>query len=140
MTTETETITRSRVADQSRAQALPHYFGPQYLAYEMAVYAYMDRAAPEDYNGGYWEFVVLSNGGFYMSWDSKKDQVHLSEWGNQREADLSPEAASLAANLFVCSNLAFQYPENRFLSENYYHLLEYLSQRPDASGVRYILD
>ena len=139
MTTE---ITKRRVADQDRLIALPNYFGPQYLQYEMAVYDYMTLASNHSFKGGYWEYIVLSNGGFFMLWETKRESIRLSEPGNHFEAEFTIEAASLVANMAVCSHLAFLHEQNEFLAQNFDLLRAYAKTltAPERKAIFGILD
>ena len=52
--------------DQERLEALPRHFGPLMMIFEDSVYQFMRHLCSE-YNGAYWQFFELSNGGFYMA-------------------------------------------------------------------------
>lgn len=58
-----EGITKKQYSN--RLDFLPHYVGNKFLQYEMLIYDQM-RKASKPYDGGYWEYYTLSNGGFYM--------------------------------------------------------------------------
>jgi hypothetical protein len=74
------------------------------------------------YNGAYWEFYSLSNGGFYMAPSSDKHyQVNCD---NGFEGVLSADAIGITACLYAYSHLSFS--SNAVLAEicvNQYHLL-----------------
>ncbi|EOL5895096.1 antirestriction protein [Providencia stuartii] len=50
---------------QARLTFLPSKLGRYCIAFENAIYNWMTRNAVA-YNGGYWDFYKLSNGGFYL--------------------------------------------------------------------------
>ncbi|HEM8293696.1 TPA: antirestriction protein [Providencia stuartii] len=50
---------------QARLKFLPSKLGRYCIAFENAIYHWMGRNAIA-YNGGYWDFYMLSNGGFYQ--------------------------------------------------------------------------
>ena len=55
------------VDDEHRLDFLPTYFGPRLMMRgEALVYGWMRRLA-EGYNGGFWNYYTLTNGGFYMA-------------------------------------------------------------------------
>lgn len=54
------------VEDSERINTLPRHFGNRLLTLEGAVCDFMRRFSP-DYRGGFWDFIELSNGGFYMA-------------------------------------------------------------------------
>ena len=61
------TITRQLVANDQRINHSAAIFGIRFsLCLEPFVYSVTERMA-SNYDGGYWEFYTLSNGGFYMS-------------------------------------------------------------------------
>ncbi len=60
-------ITCQQVADKLRIQLSADLFGIRFpLNIEPAIYSIASNIA-EQYNGSYWEFYSLSNGGFYMA-------------------------------------------------------------------------
>eukprot|EP01036_Dinobryon_divergens_P039708 gene39708-52392_t len=60
-------VTASLVASNRRLTFLPTYFGPRLMMRgESLVYAWLRRLS-EDYNGGFWNYYELSNGGFYLA-------------------------------------------------------------------------
>jgi hypothetical protein len=70
------------VPDPERMGFLPKHFGSRrYLQGENAVYDWMRRLCP-DYTGGFWDFVELSNGGFYMRPSKDSTYMHLRVDGN----------------------------------------------------------
>jgi len=61
------TVTREPVPEDQRLVVVERLFGMAFpLQLEPVIYGITERMA-EDYNGGYWEFWTLSNGGFYMA-------------------------------------------------------------------------
>ena len=61
------TVTRELVLEDQRLDIVERLFGMAFpLQFEPVVYGITDRMV-ENYNGGYWEFYTLSNGGFYMA-------------------------------------------------------------------------
>ena len=66
MTTQT-TVTRELVPEDQRLYITEKLFGVHFpLQLEPVIYGITERMA-EDYDGGYWDFWTLSNGGFYMT-------------------------------------------------------------------------
>ena len=66
MTSQT-TVTRTLVPEDQRLAITEKLFACMFpMQLEPVIYAITERLA-EDYNGGYWEFYQLSNGGFYMA-------------------------------------------------------------------------
>lgn len=122
-------INASIVPGHLRPGTLPKRFPNLYLVFEMSVFNYMDTFV-KSYKGGYWEFVNLSNGGFYMSLQS--DESFLVEITSNDFAEiLSADAASLVANLFVYCRLANQHKLN-YLIEGFHALRQFALNHPES--------
>ena len=87
---------------------------------EPTVFDMAGRLAP-DYNGGYWQFYALSNGGFYMA--PQSDTVFAVSCENGFEGQLSADALGIAGCLYALSQLSFG--EGVFAEKcaEHYHLL-----------------
>ena len=139
MTTHT-TITRQQVADDQRIEHTAAIFGIDFpMRFEPAVYRIAETIAPE-YNGGYWEFYALSNGGFYMA-PISDNAFHVS-CDNGYEGLLSPDALGIAVCLYTYSYLSFS--NNQELAEictrQYHWLRNYMLQHPEAEGILGAID
>lgn len=124
------------VSEQDRLEFLPKLFGPYFLHTESAIYQWM-RQLCADYDGGYWEFMALSNGGGYLRpaggpWVLKVD-------GNGFSGQLSHDAAGMVVTLFTLSHLAFRFPESD-LGGCYHRLLDYARQHPEAGRILAAID
>ena len=51
------------VAEDKRLAVAAKLFANYFVTFESTVYAFADRLS-KDYNGAYWQFYTLSNGGF----------------------------------------------------------------------------
>ena len=98
-------ITAALVDDQHRLSFLPTYFGARGMLHgEATVYGWM-HALCDTYNGGYWHYYTLDNGGFYMALDS--DQcLTLAVDGNGFQGEMSADAAGIVVTLFALCQLA----------------------------------
>jgi hypothetical protein len=67
------------------------------------------RLTPK-YSGGYWRFLELGNGGFYMA-PQARGRFEIRMEGNGFEGEMSADAAGITACLFVFSHLSFQVPD-----------------------------
>jgi len=121
-----------------RASTLPKRFPGMFLVYESLVYSYMEKFS-SDYSGGYWEFVELSNGGFYMSLKSNS-RVYLEIDTNGFEDEMTADAASVVINLFVQCHLAHQHDELDSLIDMYYALRNYACEHTEASKILKAID
>ena len=98
-------VTASLVASNRRLTFLPTYFGPRLMMRgESLVYAWLRRLS-EDYNGGFWNYYELSNGGFYLA-PELTGQLCLEVDGNGYSGELSADAAGIVATLFTLGQLA----------------------------------
>ncbi|MGV6989213.1 antirestriction protein [Testudinibacter sp. P80/BLE/0925] len=91
------------------------------LSFENALFSNMDRLCA-DYNGGDWSLYLLPNSGLYFQLETSADTLHLVSPGG-RKYHLSPQAASMVANLYAFSQLSFCSAEYAELFGRFYHLL-----------------
>lgn len=122
-------ITQKIVPTRSRTAMLPRYFGANMMLVESLLFHYMNNLSSQ-YNGGYWEFIELSNGGFLMSLQC--NDIHtIKVAGNYFENDMSSEAACIVACLFAYSHAANAKACEK--ATNQYHLLrEFALDHPEA--------
>ena len=134
------TITRLQVADKLRIQHTANLFGIRFpLNIEPAVYSIAGNIATE-YNGAYWEFYALSNGGFYMA--PVSNQSYQISCENGFESTLSADALGITACLYAYSHLSFSSDQSfAKISANQYHWLrEYMLQHLEASRILGAID
>lgn len=101
---DTRKIEAYRVSDHARVGTLPRHFGSRMMTVEQKIYDLMGQFVAE-YDGGYWEFFELSNGGFYMA--PRMPAVRLSIYSNRYTGQMSADAAGITVCLFVLSLLSF---------------------------------
>ena len=111
-----------KVADKYRIKHTANIFGIYFpLNFEPTVYNITSDIAQE-YNGDYWEFYTLSNGGFYMAPHS--DAIYEIACDNGYVGKLSADALGIAVCLYAYSHLSFSgSPVLAELCGNQYHLL-----------------
>jgi hypothetical protein len=134
------TITRQQVSDEQRIQYTSDLFGIRFpLNIEPSIYSIASNLAVE-YDGDYWEFYSLSNGGFYMA-PSLEKQYAVS-CVNGYAGKLSADALGITACLYAYSHLSFS--GNEVFAEkcvNHYHWLRaYMLQHPEASNILGAID
>jgi len=134
------TIIRLQVADKLRIQRTADLFGNRFpLNIEPAVYSIASNITSE-YNGAYWEFYALSNGGFYMTPIS--DQLFAVSCDNGYVGKLSADALGITACLYAYSHLSFS--NNTAFGElcaNHYHWLRaYMLEHAEASAILSAID
>ncbi|EKP2319451.1 antirestriction protein [Escherichia coli] len=130
------------VPDEQRISFWPQHFGliPQWVTLEPRVFGWMDRLC-EDYCGGIWNLYTLNNGGAFMAPEPDDDDETwvLFSAMNGNRAEMSPEAAGIAACLMTYSHHACR-TENYAMTVHYYRLRDYALQHPECSAIMRIID
>jgi hypothetical protein len=124
-------VTRELVPESQRLAITEKLFGIHFpLRLEPVIYDITTRMA-EDYDGGYWDFFTLSNGGFYMA--PAEDRVYHVTCDNMFEGDLSADALGITACLYAYSNLSFADGRlARVCACHYHRLREYAMDHPEV--------
>jgi hypothetical protein len=124
-----EAVTANIVPEAKRLSFLPELFGAHLMRGEHLVYMWMDRLC-EAYNGGYWEYVKLSNGGGYMS-PRREGRMHIFVDGNQFDREMSTDAAGIVATMFALCQLANERQDEAIINR-YYALRMFALDHPEA--------
>ncbi len=104
-------------------------------------FGWMDRLC-EDYCGGIWNLYTLNNGGAFMAPEPDDDDDEtwvLFNAMNGNRAEMSPEAAGIAACLMTYSHHACR-TECYAMTVHYYRLRDYALQHPECSAIMRIID
>jgi hypothetical protein len=127
-------VTRELVPEDHRLSTTEKLFGIHFpLQLEPVIYGITDRMA-EDYNGAYWDFFTLSNGGFYMA--PAENRIFHVKCQNMYEGDLSADALGITACLYAYSNLSFSNGRFARVCARQYHLLrEYMMEHPEVRAI-----
>ena len=135
----TNPITRQLVADDQRIHLTADLFGVYFpLRLEPFVYA-MTSKLSDDYGGGYWNFYVLGNGGFYMAPDGDGRFQVVSE--NGFECFMSAEALGITACLYAYSHLAFGDDDfSETCARHYHRLRDFMMEHPEARAILAAID
>ncbi len=128
------------IQDVQRINHTANIFGVQFpLRFEPMVYRITASIAPE-YNGGYWEFYALSNGGFYMAPDLNECFQVICE--NGFEGNLSGDVLGIVVCLYAYSHLSFS--DNETLAEvcakQYHWLRDYMFEHDEVKWIRGAID
>ena len=127
-------VTRELVPEDQRLAITERLFGIHFpLHLEPVVFGITEKMA-DGYDGGYWDFQTLSNGGFYMA-PAGDDVFHVT-CDNQYEGDLSADALGITACLYAYSNLSFA--DGRFARVcacHYHRLREFMMDHPEVRGI-----
>lgn len=131
-------ITASVVPDHARMAFLPRVFGNRlYPAGEAAVFNWMKTLCPA-YSGGFWDFVDLSNGGFYLRLRTDKAHFDVRVDGSGFEGELSPDAASIVATMFAINELLWGGADH--LDGAFYKLRDYAMEHDEARQILGAID
>jgi hypothetical protein len=132
-------VTASPVADEQRLNVLPRYFGAKLTYAELLVYQWMGQLC-EGYGGGYWNFRLLSNGGFYMA-PQRDEPMQIRVETNGYEGAMSADAAGVTACLFAFCDMANRTgsEQERFI-DLYYHLREYAACHAECAEILRAID
>ena len=135
----TQTITMTVVPNSKRPAFLPEKTSAAYLAFETALYGIADNLS-RYYDGGYWEFCELSNGGFYCCRDTEDDFDCVSS--NGFECRMSADAFGITATLFAL-NCAMDGQSGATLEklvDGYYRLRDYAAGHEEAARIFRMID
>ena len=142
MNTQEQPVTASLVAEAQRLDFLPAYFGPRLMMRgEALVYAWLRRLC-ERYNGAYWHYYTLSDGGFYMAPDLA-DRLAIEGDGNGFRGELSADAAGIVATLFALGQLAAEAADTDAgdaLIDRYHFLRGFAASHPEAAAICRAID
>lgn len=133
-------VTRMEVGSSQRTRHTATLFGIRFpVNIEPAIYSIAANIAAE-YDGTYWDFYSLSNGGFYMA--PNLDKLYAVSCINGYEGSLSPDALGITACLYAYSHLSFS--NNTAFAEicaNHYHWLRaYMLEHKEASAILSAID
>lgn len=133
-------IIAKKVPERQRSNAMPKHIGRYYMNVEQAIFMKLDEYS-KSYSGGYFEFMELSNGGFYLSL-SDDEEFHIVNPNNYYEGTLSADAYSLAACLMVYSDFSLMLEGERqeHFSTLFHKTREYALTHPEASAIFAFID
>lgn len=99
------TIERKAIAGPARMTFLPSLFGEQMMMRgEALLFRFADEMLPDDYSGGYWEFMkaVTSDGSFRYAVPSfDRDPVNLVVAGNGFAGMVTGDTAGIIITAFA---------------------------------------
>jgi uncharacterized protein YyaL (SSP411 family) len=138
---QTPLPTAARVPPSRRRSFLPKYFGPRLMMRgENLVYSWI-RHLCKSYNGAYWHFYELPNGGFYLAPDLSETLKIAADDGFEDE--LSSDAAGIVVTLYALGQLAAENVETEqgdLLAERYHLLRSFASSHAEWSLIRRAID
>lgn len=130
----TDTITSQIVPEADRMDFVDRLFGMNFpMRLEPAVFNMAGMLAAE-YNGGYWQFYSLSNGGFYMA--PSANTIFDVSCDNGFEGKLSADALGIAACIYAYSHLSFR--EDAFgqtCARHYHWLRQFATEHAEVRSI-----
>jgi len=137
MNNKSNPIYSTKVKQSQRMAFLPKHTGRNFLRFESLIYSTMSSVCAE-YNGGYWDFFDLSNGGFYMAMDLHP-KISIFVDGNGYDGRMSSDAAGIVATLFALNRLIWV-TESDELCSKYELLLDYAEQHKESGKIFAAID
>ena len=132
-------VTARLVPDDQRTSCTAKLFGINFpMRLEPTIFDMAGRLAAQ-YNGGYWLFYALSNGGFYMA--PRSDTLFAVSCENGFEGQLSADALGIASCLYSYSHLSFGEDDFADTCATQYHLLrEFMFGHSEVNGILRAID
>ena len=134
-------IHKTHCSIHQRMDFLPQYIGNAHIEFQNRIYFFAQQFI-EGYDGGYWEFYHLSNGGFLMEWDNSNNITINSPNGSHAEVDT--ETASIILNLMVLSELSFTLLVDTDILDKVVHcfhaLREFALNHPNSATILKLID
>ncbi|EJG2211559.1 TPA: antirestriction protein [Proteus mirabilis] len=137
---ESTVIKTNLVHPRGRDTFWRFYFGtvPDWQRIEGDIFNMMAKCC-QTYQGAFWEFSMLSNGGAFIWPDMLEPSLQMFNPHNGNEAELSPEATGIAVCLMVYSIWSFK-TESSVLIEYFYQLRDYAMQHPEQAQIFHLID
>jgi hypothetical protein len=133
----TDTIKATKVTIKNRFSFLYKQFGSFSIQAEASLYQFLDDSYA-NYNGGYWHFYELDNGGFYLAPDFVFP-IGLTIVDNCFDEFVSADAAGIIATLFVLSRLCLTIKSDDIL-DKYNLLLDFAGEHEEAVKIFSAID
>lgn len=107
---------------------------------EPRIFGRMDRLC-DNYRGGIWQFLTLSNGGAFMAPEAENNDEAWTLFNdmNGNSAEMSAEAAGIAACLIEYSHHACR-TECDAMTAHYYRLRDYALNHAECNAIMHIID
>ncbi|MCQ0031443.1 antirestriction protein [Burkholderia glumae] len=120
-----------------RMNFLPGLFGPYFVRVEAMSAAWAGKLSP-DYDGGYWEFFRISNGGGFLAPASER-QFRVLVDTNGYEGAMSAGAFGIVVTLFALCYIA-QITQSDLIASRYHELRDFASGHPEAREIFRAID
>jgi hypothetical protein len=131
-------VTATLFAAEERLEFLPSLFGYKLMMRGEALIFDWMRSLSKSYDGGFWNYFKLSNGGFFMA-PASTNFYSVSCPGNQFEGVMSANAVGIVSTLFALGQLAAE-SESGSIVDHYFLVLEYVEYHPERSLIFKAID
>lgn len=133
--TSSATIFSERLDDAQRLLHTAKLFGIRFPTYVESFVFDTAGSLCEAYDGGYWHFHALSNGGFYMSPDQDEPVHVICE--NGFEGNMSADAFGITVCLYAYSLLSFTGHDefSQGCAQQYHWLRDYMAEHQEVSAI-----
>ncbi|WP_322092832.1 antirestriction protein [Paraburkholderia bannensis] len=134
-------ISANAVPENRRTTFLPKYFTPLLMIRaESMIYGHAGNLS-KDYEGAFWEFYELSNGGFYVA-PRREGAFDVFVNGNGYEGEVSADAFGVIVTLFVLGSLVWIGNEalREKFTAHYYELREFAKDHAEAAAIFRAID
>ncbi|WP_131783652.1 antirestriction protein [Legionella gresilensis] len=131
------TISPKLIADTQRLDFLPHHFGRWHGVAESTLYNVFTKFCSQ-YQGAYWHFYKLSNGGLYMT-PEMPGPLKLYVPLNGYQGIVSADAAGIIVTLYMLNYLCNRSQSESFLNL-YDLLLDYVYGHPERKKILSAID
>ena len=134
-------INKTQCAIGQRLYFLPHYLGRAHEVFQNRLF-YLAKQLLKPYDGGYWEFYHLGNGGFVMALDD--DDTITVNSPNGSSAAVDAETASIVVCLMTLSDLSFTLQvdsdELHKVVTSFHALREFALEHPNSNTILKLVD
>lgn len=139
-------IVRTEVPEDERINFLPKHVGGYYLLLEQAMFNCASDIC-DGYEGGFWSYYELSNGGWYLAPDlgSRGNELDVVVASNGYSGQMTDDALGLVVTITIVNHLMWDIhlndePMARRLSDTYYLLRDYAAEHPEAAAIYGAID
>ncbi|HAU1484589.1 TPA: antirestriction protein [Legionella pneumophila] len=129
-------IHKQLVLEKNRLNFFPKHVKRHVIQFENIIY-YLANSMCYQYNGGYWNFYELSNGGFFIA-PALKQQLEIYVDGNGFNGVVSSEALGVIVTLFSINGILGQGDD--YLIDKYYALRNFALQHEERDLILLAID
>ena len=80
--------------------------------FDILVFTEATLATNDEYTGGTWDMVRLSNGSFFLNWRTDRETIRIVNANNYTDLNVSPVAMSIVATIVALNKLCWSLYNN----------------------------